>query len=167
MSKLLWVNKAENWIFQTKLRESLPYRIKTKYIYIFNGLIGLITDTRSDSEREKDRHTHRQIWPSRNFCKFLSTNFLYQNRFNICQIMGWRGKICSSVIWDRGLKEKLRLGEEKISGRIFRKAVELEVTKQICWTSIRPQKVNVRELWKGRPPPTRKKRLLTHSNSRE
>jgi hypothetical protein len=44
----------------------------------------------------------------------------------------------------RDLKEKLRLRKEKTSGRIFRKTVELEISKQAVGTSTRMRKMTGR-----------------------
>jgi hypothetical protein len=63
MWNLAWVNKAENWNFQTKLCESLPYRIKKNMFY------GLVTDTRS--ERKREGQAYRQT--DMTFEKFLQT----------------------------------------------------------------------------------------------
>jgi hypothetical protein len=41
----------------------------------------------------------------------------------------WTSQECSNEIWDQNLKEQLHLRKDRISGRIFRKIVELEVMK--------------------------------------
>jgi hypothetical protein len=73
---------------------------------------------------------------------------------------GWRfGKICwarlegSSGIRDRDLKEQLCLGSERTSGRIFRKALMLEIMKRRMEPSVRIRKMNVRTLWRVWCPP--------------
>jgi hypothetical protein len=60
----------------------------------------------------------------------------------------------SSSIRGRSRRQELHLGSRTTLSRIFRKALELEITKQIIRTSIRLQKM------RGWPPPKRKKRLL-------
>jgi hypothetical protein len=55
MWNLLWVSKAENRNFQTKLPESLSYRIKKK---MFKDLV---SDTRSEKERRAGIQTEKQI----------------------------------------------------------------------------------------------------------
>jgi hypothetical protein len=42
--------------------------------------------------------------------------------------------------------------------QVFRNTIELEIAKQIVGTSIRLRKMSVATLWKGHPPPKRKKR---------
>jgi hypothetical protein len=64
----------------------------------------------------------------------------------------------SNGIRDQDLKEQLHLRKEKTSGRIFRKSIELEIAKQTVGTSIRLQKMSNWSLWRGQPPPKRKKR---------
>jgi hypothetical protein len=66
-----------------------------------------------------------------------------------------------SGIRDRDLKKELHLRKKRTSSRIFKKTVELEVTKQIVGTSIRLQNMSVRTLWRGRPPLKQKNRLHT------
>jgi hypothetical protein len=64
---------------------------------------------------------------------------------------------CVNGIRDQNLKEQLRLREDRTSGRIFRKTAELEIAKQLVGTSTRLWKMSVRALWRGQPPPKRKK----------
>jgi hypothetical protein len=54
----------------------------------------------------------------------------------------------------QGLKEQLCLGKERISGRILRETLALEIEKRIAGSSARIRKMNV-ILWRGRPPPKR------------
>jgi hypothetical protein len=49
-----------------------------------------------------------------------------------------------NVTRKRDLKKQLRLGNERISGTMFRKTVELKIAKQIIGTSIRLRKMSVR-----------------------
>jgi hypothetical protein len=67
----------------------------------------------------------------------------------------------STGIRDGDFKEQLHLGSERISDRIFRKALVLEIVKGSVEPSLRIRKRNVRTLWRGRPSPKRKKRLHT------
>jgi hypothetical protein len=64
---------------------------------------------------------------------------------------------------NRDLKEQLRLGSERTCGRIFRKALVLEIVKRRVEPSVRIRKMNVRTLWRGQSPPKRKKRPLYNS----
>jgi hypothetical protein len=64
-----------------------------------------------------------------------------------------RGPECNNGIKNRGLKERLLLGSKRALSKIFRHTVELEVAKQIVTTSIRLQKMSVRTLFRGWPPP--------------
>jgi hypothetical protein len=66
---------------------------------------------------------------------------------------------CLSGIKDQDLEEQLCLRKEWTCGRIFRKTINMEITKQLVRSFIRLQKRNVRTLWMGRPPPKRKKKL--------
>jgi hypothetical protein len=59
------------------------------------------------------------------------------------------------------LKEKLRLGSERTSSRIFRKIIGLEIVKQITRSSVRMRAMSDWTLWRGQPPLKRKKSLLT------
>jgi hypothetical protein len=61
--------------------------------------------------------------------------------------------------WSR--RHGLRLRSEKTSGRIFGKTIGTGFVKQIVGPSIKLRKMNVRTLWRDRPPPKRKKRLHT------
>jgi hypothetical protein len=47
------------------------------------------------------------------------------------------------------LKEQLRVGSKRTSGRIFRMAVMLELGKQRIKPSVRVQKMNDWTLWRG------------------
>jgi hypothetical protein len=56
-------------------------------------------------------------------------------------------------IRNRGIKQQLRPGSRTLN-------MTLETAKQTVGTSIRLRKMNFRILWRGRPPPKRKKRPL-------
>jgi hypothetical protein len=71
------------------------------------------------------------------------------------------GPECNSGIKDRGAGRQLRLRKERTSGRIFRRIVELEIEKRTVGSSTGLRKVNDWILWRGGPPPKRKRRLLT------
>jgi hypothetical protein len=64
-----------------------------------------------------------------------------------------------------GAKWQLRLRNEKTAGRISWKTYEkmfgLETAKQIAGSPIGLQKSKVWTLWRGRPPPKRKKQQET------
>jgi hypothetical protein len=62
---------------------------------------------------------------------------------------------------DCDLKEQQHLGRERTSGRTFKKALMLEIVKQRVELSVRIWKMNVRTLWRGRPPLKLKRRLQT------
>jgi hypothetical protein len=61
----------------------------------------------------------------------------------------------------QGLKQRLHLGSRRALNKTFRQIVELDIAKQTVRTCIRLQKMSVRSLWRGQPPPKRKKRLDT------
>jgi hypothetical protein len=65
-----------------------------------------------------------------------------------------------SGIRDRHFKEQLRLGSERISGGIYRKALVLEIVKRIARSSVTIIKMRDWTSWRGRFPLKRKKRLL-------
>jgi hypothetical protein len=65
----------------------------------------------------------------------------------------------SRCIRNQDFKEQLCLASKRTSGRIYRKALELEVMKRIA-RSLRIKKMSDWTLWRGRPHPKRKKRLL-------
>jgi hypothetical protein len=67
---------------------------------------------------------------------------------------------CNNGLRKRGLKERLDLWSTRIFCRIFMKTAELEIAKQIVGASIRLRKMSNWTLWRGRPPPERKKRPL-------
>jgi hypothetical protein len=69
-----------------------------------------------------------------------------------------------SGIRDGDLKEQLRLGSERTSGGIFRKALVLEIVKRRVEPSVRIRKMNVRTLWRGFPPPPPKMKEETTKN---
>jgi hypothetical protein len=49
---------------------------------------------------------------------------------------------------------------ERTSCRMFGETTGLEIVKRIDGSSVRIRKMNFRTLWRGRPPPIRKKSLL-------
>jgi hypothetical protein len=61
----------------------------------------------------------------------------------------------------QGIKELLGLGSKGNINKTFRETLELENAKRIAGSSDRIRKMSVRTLWRGRPPPKRKKRPLT------
>jgi hypothetical protein len=65
--------------------------------------------------------------------------------------------------WNTGLRLKgaAMSREERTSSGIFKKTTKLEVMKQTVGTSISPRKMSDWRLWRGQPPPKRKKRPLT------
>jgi hypothetical protein len=62
-----------------------------------------------------------------------------------------------------GTRRQLRLRKERISGRIFRKIVELEIRKRIVGSTTGLREVSDWRLWRGRPPPKRNKRRPKNS----
>jgi hypothetical protein len=63
-------------------------------------------------------------------------------------------------IRNEGSRQRLCLRSKTTLGRFFRKTIELEIVKRTVGSSVRLGKMNDRTLWKGRPPPKRKKSLL-------
>jgi hypothetical protein len=70
----------------------------------------------------------------------------------------WTHLECNKGIKDRGARRQLRLRKERVSNRIFRKTGELEIKKRTVMSSTGLQEVCYWTLWRGRPPPKRKKR---------
>jgi hypothetical protein len=76
-------------------------------------------------------------------------------------MFGERGRGANGMQqWHKGpiLKEQLRPGSERTTlNETFRKTVELEIAKQTGRTSIALLKMKDKALWRGQPPPKRKK----------
>jgi hypothetical protein len=73
----------------------------------------------------------------------------------------WRGPECKIGIKDPGTRWQLHLEIEKTSDRIDRKAFGLEFVKRAPGMSSGLWKMRKWTLWRGRPPPKRKKRSCT------
>jgi hypothetical protein len=58
---------------------------------------------------------------------------------------------------NRDCKEQLRLGNEMTTSGIYKKSTELEIAKRIARCTVGLQRMKDWTLWKGRPPPKRKK----------
>jgi hypothetical protein len=58
---------------------------------------------------------------------------------------------------NRNFKEQLRLGIERTTSGIYRKTIGLEIVKRSVKISSGMRKVTDWTLWKGRPPPKRKR----------
>jgi hypothetical protein len=87
-----------------------------------------------------------------------------------------KGPECKNGISDRGLKQKQRgserikdLGDrrpiyvrkKRITSMIYRKTIELEIVKRAVGISSRLRRIRNWTLWRGRPPPKRKKKSCT------
>jgi hypothetical protein len=70
----------------------------------------------------------------------------------------WNGRKCNSGIKDHRTRQQLRLGNEKTTSMIYRKAIRLEIVKRTLRISSVVRKIRKWTLWRGRPPPKRKKR---------
>jgi hypothetical protein len=66
----------------------------------------------------------------------------------------------SHGIKSRDVKEQLRLRGERLSGRIFRKTIGLEIAKRIARSSARMRKMRDWTLWRDRSPLKRKMKSL-------
>jgi hypothetical protein len=88
----------------------------------------------------------------------------------------WKVPECTSGIRDRGLRQQVRrrmrirdlccrrppyLRNEGTTSGIYRRAIVLEIAKQVVGTSNVLRKIRKWILWRGRPPPKRKKRSCT------
>jgi hypothetical protein len=73
----------------------------------------------------------------------------------------WNGPKCNSGIKDHRRRQQLRLGNEKKTSMIYRKAIRLEIVKRTLRISSVFLKIRKWTLWRGRPPPKRKKRSCT------
>jgi hypothetical protein len=58
---------------------------------------------------------------------------------------------------NRDFKEQLHLGNERTTSRIYRKTIGLEIVKRALRISSGMRKVTDWTLWRGRPPPKRKR----------
>jgi hypothetical protein len=67
---------------------------------------------------------------------------------------------CTNGTRDRGLRGQLRLGSKRALNKTVRQTLGLEVVKRIVGISIGLREVSDWTLWRGRPPPKRRKRLL-------
>jgi hypothetical protein len=70
----------------------------------------------------------------------------------------WNGPKCNSDIKNHRTRQQLRLGNEKTTSMIYRKAIRLEIVKRTLRISSVFRKTRKWTLWRGRPPPKRKKR---------
>jgi hypothetical protein len=57
----------------------------------------------------------------------------------------------------RGFKERLRFGNERTTSWVYRTTVGLKITKQVVGSSRGLRRIRQWTLWRGRPPPKRKK----------
>jgi hypothetical protein len=75
----------------------------------------------------------------------------------------WKGLECNSGIKDQDVRWQLSMRNERTSGRIFRKTVELEFEKQTAWSSTGLWEMSDWILWRRWQPPKQKKRRQEHS----
>jgi hypothetical protein len=73
----------------------------------------------------------------------------------------WNSPKCNSGIKDPRRRQQLRPGNEKTSSMIYKKAIRLEIVKQASRISSVFRKIRKWTMWRGRPPPKRKKRSCT------
>jgi hypothetical protein len=64
------------------------------------------------------------------------------------------------------VKEQLRLGNERTTRGIYRKSTGLEIAKQIARLTVGLKRIEDWTLWRGRPPPKRKKKPCCYRRSR-
>jgi hypothetical protein len=69
----------------------------------------------------------------------------------------WNGPKCNSGIKDPRTRQQLRLGNERTTSMTYRKAIRLEIVKRASRISSVFRKTQKWTLWRGRPPPKRKK----------
>jgi hypothetical protein len=70
----------------------------------------------------------------------------------------WNGLKCNSGIKDPRTRQQLHLGNERTTSMIYRKAIRLEIVERALRISSVFRKTRKWILWRGRPPPKRKKR---------
>jgi hypothetical protein len=58
---------------------------------------------------------------------------------------------------NRGFKEQLRFGNVRKTRWVYRTTIGMKMVKQVVGTSRRLRKIRKWVLWRGRPPPKRKK----------
>jgi hypothetical protein len=71
------------------------------------------------------------------------------------------GQECKTGIRGCNLKKQLSLQMKRTSSRNFRKTTRLEPNNLLVWSTTGAQDVNEWTFWKVRPPPKRKKDVLT------
>jgi hypothetical protein len=70
------------------------------------------------------------------------------------------GPECNNGIRNQDFKEQLRLGSERTSSGIYRKALVPGIVRRTVRSSVRMRIMSIRTLWRSRPPPKRKKSIL-------
>jgi hypothetical protein len=76
--------------------------------------------------------------------------------------LGKRGRVDpegSTGVKDPSTRLQMRLKNEKTAGKIFEKTFRLQITKREDGSSVGLLKVRNWMLWRGQPPPKRKKKL--------
>jgi hypothetical protein len=58
---------------------------------------------------------------------------------------------------NRGFKEQLRFGNERTTSWVCRTTIGMKMAKQVVGTSSGLRRIRKWVLWRGRPPPKRKK----------
>jgi hypothetical protein len=64
---------------------------------------------------------------------------------------------CKNGISDIGLKGQLLAGKKRMSDRIYRKTVQLDIKREIVRSVVRLREINYSMIWKIIPPLKRKK----------
>jgi hypothetical protein len=62
---------------------------------------------------------------------------------------------------NRGFKEQLRFGNERMTSWVYRTTIGLKIAKQVVGTSRGSRRIKQWTLWRGRPPPKRKEKSCT------
>jgi 5-methylcytosine-specific restriction endonuclease McrA len=73
---------------------------------------------------------------------------------------------CNNDITDRGLRRELRLGSRDVFYEALGQTLELEIVKRAVGISMRSRKVSDWTLWRGRPPPKRRRDIETQPSEK-
>jgi hypothetical protein len=72
----------------------------------------------------------------------------------------WKDPECNNGINGEGERQQLCLGNKETFYEVLGQTIGLEIVRHTIRSSVRIRKTRVKTLWKSRPPPMPKKRLL-------
>jgi hypothetical protein len=71
----------------------------------------------------------------------------------------WKVPECNNGLRNRGLSQQLRIGNDRTTSVIYRKAIRLKIVKRVLGISSVFRKTRKWSLWRGRPPSETKKEI--------